>query len=82
MTVIYSFLDTKILVRTISKLSKRHRKSLVTKDPDVLKKRGSLKIYGRKLLNFLEEGELNSEQFDKSVGYLISITNGVDLRDS
>lgn len=82
MTVIYSFLDTKMLVRIISKLSKRHRKILISKDSEVLIQRGSLKIDGRKLLNLLEEGQLNSEQFEKSVEYLISITNGIDLRNS
>ena len=87
MNEIYAFLDTPMLIRSISKLSKRHRASLITKDSEVLKQRGCLKIDGKRLFDLFENEELDLEQFKKilneeSLNYPLSITNGIDITNS
>ena len=75
-SIIYGFLTTEDHIQTISKLSKRDRRALVTKDSDVMASRGKLSI---KAMTIVQEPPFNFENFKLSFSYLTKITNGLTL---
>jgi hypothetical protein len=74
-SIVYEFLATDDLIKTISKLSKRDRKVLVTKDQDKIATRGKLSLKAK----FITSQTLIFDQFKPSFDYLLKITNGLTL---
>ena len=75
--MIFNELPTIELIQKISKLSKRMRKILWTRDPEVLKQRGKLTIQVNILIKLSKYQNLDLKSFDKSLKYMLSITNGL-----
>ena len=75
-SVIFEFVSTRCLILKISKLSKRDRKNLLTKDHTIIDKRGILCISALFADHTMSENEYH---FRKSLEYLVQITNGVCL---
>ena len=74
-SVIYEFLPTRVLINSISKLSKKDRKALITSNQEVMRSRGPLNASAFFMDYFFELNE-NSRQ---SVDYLVQITCKVCL---